>query len=53
MSKITYVLEAFYDGDLIFRSEYPDTTELQENGLRKAEHAVEKALDEDEELGNE
>ena len=51
MAEIRYFLSAEVDGVLVFSSEYPDTTMLQEE-LYKAEHAVERELKELEELEN-
>lgn len=43
MAEIRYFVSAEVDGVLVFSSEYPDTTMLQEE-LYKAEHAVEREL---------
>ncbi len=51
VSEIRYFVSAEVDGVLVFSSEYPDTTMLQEE-LYKAEHAVERELKELEELEN-
>jgi hypothetical protein len=50
--EVIYRLVAEYDGEIVFESEYPDTTELQYD-LHKAEAAVERALEEDQELEDE
>jgi hypothetical protein len=44
VSEITYRLIAEVDDEIVYQSTFPDTTMLQEDGLRKAEHAVEKQL---------
>lgn len=47
--EVIYRLTAEYDGETVFESEYPDTTMLQEE-LGKAEVAIERALEKDQEL---
>lgn len=49
-NEIKYQLIAMVDDTVVYSSEYPDTTILQEDGLRKAEHAVERELEELESL---
>lgn len=44
MAEITYVLIANVDGLDIYKGEFPDTSLVQESGLRKAEHAVDQYL---------
>lgn len=50
--EITYRLTAEYDGETVFESDYPDTTMLQEE-LGKAEIAIQRALEQDQELEEE
>lgn len=47
--EIIYKLEAYYDDELVFSSDYPDTTMLQEE-LGKAEVAIQRALEKDQDL---
>lgn len=44
MIEIEYKLTAFVNDEIVFESTYPDTSYLQEDGLRKAEYNVEKAI---------
>ena len=46
MREIQYILFAKVDGVTVFRGYYEDTSGVEEDGLRKAEHAVEQALEE-------
>lgn len=42
--EIKYYLKAELGGVVYYRGEFSDTADLQENGLRKAENAIERAL---------
>lgn len=39
-NEIVFTLVATVDDEEVYRSDFPDTTMLQEDGLRKAEHQV-------------
>lgn len=44
-NEVVYELKAYVDGEEVFKGEYPDTIAVEEEGLRKAEHAIGEALD--------
>jgi hypothetical protein len=43
---IVYTLTAEVDGCMIYREQFTDTASLEENGLRKAENAVDEEITE-------
>ena len=49
MAEVKYILIAEIDGEIVFKSSYPDTAYLEEN-LHKVEKLVEQYLEEDSEL---